>query len=92
MDKKEFIKELKRWLKSNQPPWCTLFSQKAGISEYKVQNNKEFSLIPDTPSHGMKGMYSLHMSLVVSNNEIYNIKNEANIISSVKFPVIFFGK
>jgi len=44
MDKKEFIKELKRWLKSNQPTWCTLFNQKAGISVYKVQNNKEFSL------------------------------------------------
>jgi len=91
MDKKVFIKELNKWLKLNQPNWGFIVSQKSGITEYKVLCNKEFSLIPDTPSHGMKGMYSLNLTLMVSNDEIFNIKNEASIVSSVKFPVIFLG-
>ena len=91
MDKKVFVKELNRWLKSNQPDWSTIVSQKAGISDYRVQNDKGFKLMADTPSHGQKGLYSLHLSLVVNNDEIFDIKNKAAIASSVKFPVIFLG-
>ena len=91
MDKKAFIKELGKWLKANQPHWGTIISQKAGISNYKVQDDKEFKLMFDTPSHGIKGMYNIHLSLIVSNNEIFDIKNKSGAISSVKFPVIFMG-
>jgi hypothetical protein len=91
MDKKLFVKELNKWLKANQPNWSTVISQKAGISDYKVQDDKGFRLMPDTPSHGTKGMYSLHLSLVVNNDEIFNIKNKSGIAFLVKFPMIFFG-
>ena len=91
MDKKTFIKELRKWLKANQPNWGTIISQKAGISNYKVQDGKEFKLMSDTPTHGIKGMYNLHLSLIVSNDEIFDIKNKSGVISSVKFPVIFMG-
>jgi len=91
MDKKVFVKELKKWLKSNQPIWSTIVSQKAGITEYKVQNDKGFRLMVDTPSHGVKDMYCLHMTLAVNNDEIFNIKNKAAIKSSLKFPIIYQG-
>ena len=45
----------------------------------------------DTPTHGTKGIYSLHLSLIVSNDEIFDIKNKSGVVSSVKFPVIFSG-
>jgi len=91
MEKKAFIKEFNKWLKSNQPFWSKIVSQKANISEYKVQDDKEFKLMPDTPSHNVKGMYSLHLSLLVNNIEIFNIKNKSAVASSIKFPVIFLG-
>ena len=91
MKKKDFIKELKKWLKLNQPHWSTIMSQKSGISYYEVKDGQEFKLMSDTPSHGVKEMYSLNLSLVVNNNEIFNIKNKAQIVSFVKFPVIFLG-
>lgn len=91
MDKRAFIKELSKWLKANQPNWGTIISQKAGISDYKVQDDKGFKLLSDTPTHGTKGIYSLHLSLIVSNDEIFDIKNKSGVVSSVKFPVIFSG-
>lgn len=91
MDKKSFIKELSKWLKANQPNWGTIISQKAGISNYKVQDGKEFKLMLDLPAHGIKGMYSFHLSLIVSNDEIFDIKNNSGVVSYVKFPVIFLG-
>lgn len=91
MDKRAFIKELSKWLKANQPNWGTIISQKAGISDYKVQDDKGFKLLSDTPTHGTKGIYSLHLSLIVSNDEIFEYKNKSGVVSSVKFPVIFSG-
>ena len=91
MDKRAFIKELSKWLNANQPYWGTIISQKAGISDYKVQDDKGFKLLSDTPTHGTKGIYSLHLSLIVSNDEIFDIKNKSGVVSSVKFPVIFSG-
>lgn len=91
MDRKTFIKKLSKWLKTNQPNWGTIISQKAGISSYQVQDDKEFKLMSDTSTHGIKGMYSLHLSLIVSNDEIFNIKNKSGIVSFVKYPVIFLG-
>lgn len=91
MDKRAFIKELSKWLKANQPNWGTIISQKAGISDYKVQDDKGFKLLSDTPTHGTKGIYSLHLSLIVINDEIFDIKNKSGVVSSVKFPVIFSG-
>ncbi|MCG0201647.1 hypothetical protein L4X50_05175 [Phocaeicola vulgatus] len=91
MDKKTITKELSKWLKANQPNWGTIISQKAGISNYKVQDGKEFKLMLDLPTHGIKGMCSFHLSLIVSNDEIFDIKNKSGVVSSVKFPVIFLG-
>jgi hypothetical protein len=91
VEKNIFIKELKKKFKENKPNWCNTIKQKSGINNFIVDDNKQFCILLDTPSHGVKGMYSVFMSLIITNSEIYEIKMESKIKSERKLPSIFQG-
>jgi hypothetical protein len=91
VEKNIFIKELKKKFKKNKPDWCNIMKQKSGINNFIVDDDKQFCILLDTPSHGVNGMYSVFMSLIITNFEIYKIKIESKIKSERKLPSIFQG-